>query len=1167
MKLRRLDLLRYGHLTNVSLDFPDDARLHVVRGANEAGKSTALAAIADALFGFGHRTDFDFLHGPGQLRVGFTLAAGDGGEMSFVRRKGRRDTLRDAADEIVPEDALRRFTGGAGRELFERGFGLDGERLRQGGQELLRAGGEAGESLLAGAGLTNLRVALTRLEDEAKTLVGDGRGKRRLSEAVDTWRKAQRESEERAVAPQAWKDASAEHNKAEAALAELQNRYRALAEEANRLQRVRRVKPLLAELTELRQERAALADAPHLPADAETRFTHLVARHADAERDAEREGRAVVGLEAERARLANDDAVLVAQDAIDALDGRLGVVRQAIHDLPDLLASAAARRATVEEAIGDLGLSQAPEAAREALPSPAARRVVARLISQHAARATAANAAARDLAAGVRRRTQAEQALTADPEPTSPAFLRRTIDAVRGEGPLEADLSRAGLALASAEAATRAALDGLPLWSGDLAGLIACTLPLPAEVETAAATLLKAGVALTQARDGVAGLEAAIAEQTDSLTALTGGETVPTRPVVEAARLRRDRVWRLVRRVLDGGPPPSAADDPPEAPLPDAFEALRDEADRLSDRRADEAERVADVMAATARLETLRSRQATAMAARAIAESAAAGAEAAWRALWAPAGLTPLAPAAMAEWRRNRDDVLRLAETAATARATRDGLAERFTRAHALLTGALGADAGAEPARESLTALLLRAETACAAAEARAEEHRTRRKALADAEARLPELRQAALDAETALTAWRADWFPAIAPLGLPGDAGIEAAEAALAAWARIAETVPVWREDEARIAAMTASIAAFTAELRAARAATGEPDSDEPAPILAARLVRRLAEGRKAAADAKDLTRRIAAHAAEQTQAVQRRTAAEQELLALRLLAGVEDDAGLQRAIERSRRRDALTAALAQREQALPAQGDGLAEAALRDEAAGIDADAAVGRLTEVEDELRSLGNQREELSAQRTRAATALAAMREGRDAATMAQEAANALADARAAAERYARLHVARVLLRAGVERFRKEQQGPMLRAAGAHFAQLTGGRYRRLIVDEDAAGKAVLMAIRDTEVECPVEALSEGTRDQLFLALRVAAIGAHAEQAEPLPFIADDLLVNFDDARAAAALGLLSELGRTTQVILFTHHDHIAALAERQAGARVWRMPSVGEVGAG
>ena len=61
MRIRRLDLLRYGHLADRVLEFPDGAALHVVYGVNEAGKSTALAAIADALFGFGHRTDYDFL--------------------------------------------------------------------------------------------------------------------------------------------------------------------------------------------------------------------------------------------------------------------------------------------------------------------------------------------------------------------------------------------------------------------------------------------------------------------------------------------------------------------------------------------------------------------------------------------------------------------------------------------------------------------------------------------------------------------------------------------------------------------------------------------------------------------------------------------------------------------------------------------------------------------------------------------------------------------------------------------------------------------------------------------------------------------------------------------------------------------------------------------------
>ena len=105
------------------------------------------------------------------------------------------------------------------------------------------------------------------------------------------------------------------------------------------------------------------------------------------------------------------------------------------------------------------------------------------------------------------------------------------------------------------------------------------------------------------------------------------------------------------------------------------------------------------------------------------------------------------------------------------------------------------------------------------------------------------------------------------------------------------------------------------------------------------------------------------------------------------------------------------------------------------------------------------------------------------------------------------------------------------------------------------------QALLIAIRDMGEECPVEALSEGARDQLYLALRIAAVETYAAQAEPLPFIADDLLVHFDDTRAAAAIALLADLGRTTQVILFTHHDHVVALAERQPGVGVQALPPI------
>ena len=53
--------------------------------------------------------------------------------------------------------------------------------------------------------------------------------------------------------------------------------------------------------------------------------------------------------------------------------------------------------------------------------------------------------------------------------------------------------------------------------------------------------------------------------------------------------------------------------------------------------------------------------------------------------------------------------------------------------------------------------------------------------------------------------------------------------------------------------------------------------------------------------------------------------------------------------------------------------------------------------------------------------------------------------------------------------------------------------------------------------------------------------------HCASAPALPFIADDILQTFDDARAAATLRALSELSHELQVIVLTHHAHLGRIA--------------------
>ena len=511
----------------------------------------------------------------------------------------------------------------------------------------------------------------------------------------------------------------------------------------------------------------------------------------------------------------------------------------------------------------------------------------------------------------------------------------------------------------------------------------------------------------------------------------------------------------------------------------------------------------------------------------------------------------------MQEWRRRRAEVLRLAALEAEAAQHRDDIAARREAARASLLRLLP-----EAAAPTLAALLDTAEERCGALEAAERAHADLATRVATETTRAEEARRLRDAAASDLAALATEWQAAMAALRLDAAATPDAAEGALDAWSRIAEAATAWRGDAERVARMRAEIRDFEAETAALLGRLGEAAEGEAATLVVMRLARRLAAAQDSARDATTLAR----------QARERRTAAEaarargaatlRELDALRALAGAADIAALETAIRNSDRRAALTARGAELAAELLRQGDGLDEARLRAEAQAVDPDAALARLEEIEDGHDAREARLTELGARQQAVETRLAAMEAGRDAAVHAQAARQHLAAAQEAAERYARLHLARTLLQAGVERLRAARQGPLLRAAGTHFALLTAGRYPRLEADETEAGQVVLRAVRGDETRCPLDNLSEGTRDQLYLALRVAAVEQHASGAEPLPFIADDLLASFDEARAAAALRLLAGLGERVQVILFTHHAHVAEMAAGMPGTAVLRLPGEG-----
>lgn len=126
------------------------------------------------------------------------------------------------------------------------------------------------------------------------------------------------------------------------------------------------------------------------------------------------------------------------------------------------------------------------------------------------------------------------------------------------------------------------------------------------------------------------------------------------------------------------------------------------------------------------------------------------------------------------------------------------------------------------------------------------------------------------------------------------------------------------------------------------------------------------------------------------------------------------------------------------------------------------------------------------------------------------------------------------------------FENENQPHVLKDAAVFFKGFTKGRYTRLVAP---MGEETICAVTSDHRSIRPEALSRGTAEQLYLAIRFGLIRHRARHDEPLPVIMDDILVNFDPNRAQAAAEAIAELAQTHQVLFFTCHPETVERFQR------------------
>lgn len=159
-----------------------------------------------------------------------------------------------------------------------------------------------------------------------------------------------------------------------------------------------------------------------------------------------------------------------------------------------------------------------------------------------------------------------------------------------------------------------------------------------------------------------------------------------------------------------------------------------------------------------------------------------------------------------------------------------------------------------------------------------------------------------------------------------------------------------------------------------------------------------------------------------------------------------------------------------------------------------------------------------------------------------------------------DRDRKLLLARVV-REAERRFREEHQPDLIRRASEHLEAITGGRYHRLLLGEGGPRTLFVRgggATYPQKVESP---LSTGTREQVYLSLRLAIVDHLDEGRERLPVFLDEALVNWDRPRRERGLDRLAALSARRQFFLFTCHEEMAREMEAR-GARILALESGG-----
>jgi uncharacterized protein YhaN len=1165
MRFRQLDLIAFGHFTDLSIDLSQgNYGLHLIYGPNEAGKSTSLRALTALLFNFPHRTDDNFKHENRNLRVGATLENRDGKRLSCVRRKARSLTLLHAnSSEEVKAELWSQFFPRIQEEQFLRMFAMNHITLRDGGADLVRGGGDSGQALFSSAsGIANLQQKRVRLDQQIEGIYSNSGRKGRLLEKLKEYKEIRDEEKKVALTMDQYLGYESQLLEARNQAKDCKNRLDSLQKRLLELERLQRSIPTVRSYLERQKQLAELGQSSKLPEDFEARVQKVCQAKGEKAGSIESIRTEISNIAQKLSQIPDRDWDQEQALRVDKLILGLGLYEQWRVELPKLQMQRDELKAQAAKIWQQIGSLERLKTRLESEPIATSQK---KLIEAQARRYENLDRQITDSRRGLARLQNRldsnTDSLAEQPSQETLERLEQRVQVARAIASRQLEMQELEQGL---QILQKRIEQGLGKWSvavDSIDALTDWTLASPAALDRWNKEFDKRLDGIERTKSDLEGLIRNRSAKQRELERESRKVQVPTRQEWETSRRARDEAFRLLAEHRDGTTELWSA-------FASDYEQSKVDADEIAAKLLDQAELVAQREQLQQVVDELQAQVEESNRTLENQQAEHAANQRAWQAFAAEHRIASKTPDEAIEWvqavaqlQRDAQDLLDKKHRVEQTRVARDAAASGLKQILETCTSA------GVPS-EDFESLLTLAESVLRTAtqqRGKAEAiHKQRQLDQQEHQEKLHEIQALEKEFEELQT----QWWESLGSIALPHNATPLEVQTILEQIGELQKTTDSIEKIQESIRICKEQMQRYEAALELATAWLSDRD---PAAI-AQRVAQGSIEGQVRFLEhygkqvLQDRSNRVSLDQMQQ-HATDRLGQAEQELTLLtkqleQMMEFANADSE-ERLLELARNSSKFHLLDKDRKQLRERLQDECNRRDIDDFVETVrqaDADQLVIEITDATEEIAKTGLAREEAIKRCSGLERDYQNLDTGGKASALATQASGIACEIEEALAELATLRLASAALTAGIERYRSANEDPILKLASESFRQMTLGRFRGIEIALDEDGKHLLVGRREGEgpgSQVLVEQMSDGTRDQLYLALRLASLQQWNTVHEPLPLVVDDILVHFDDDRSIEALKQLVRLSDQTQVIFFTHHQHLIELAtSRLASEKVF-----------